>query len=424
MTNQYHLVAWNKHKRVYDAVVLGAVAVFLVVHIGVSLALADAPPDPAVLLMRALGGAAITLLHVVLCIGPLARLSEMFLPLLYNRRHLGVTMFLVGLAHAAVALFYYGLWGTQDPLHAVFFAGRSFGSIEAFPFELLGLAGLGVLFVMAATSHDFWLVQLSPRVWKGLHMLVYAAYAAVVFHAALGGLRDGGGTGGLAGLALLGAGAVVVSGLHVASGLREVVRDTAAPRLDEVAADVTGPAPAAVTARGAAPAGAQPARLVTDEAGVWVDLGPVTDIPENRARVVCLADRERIAVFRSQGKVSAVTNVCAHQGGPLGEGEIVNGCITCPWHGYQYLAHNGQSPPPYSEKIATYRVRIVADRVQVDPRPLPPGTPVEPAVFAAQPDDEALFEPVAKAPHAPPAGPSAAADGRELDVSPDDPTTP
>ena len=77
--------------------------------------------------------------------------------------------------------------------------------------------------------------------------------------------------------------------------------------------------------------------------------------------------------------VSAVTNICANQGGPLGEGKVVDGCITCPWHGWQYRPQDGRSPPPFTEKIVTYQVRIVAGRVEVDPTPLAPGTAVEPA---------------------------------------------
>src|SRR2546428_6173232 len=44
-------------------------------------------------IIRAAGSAAFLLLHVVLCIGPLCRLDSRFLPLLYNRRHLGVVTF-------------------------------------------------------------------------------------------------------------------------------------------------------------------------------------------------------------------------------------------------------------------------------------------------------------------------------------------
>jgi sulfoxide reductase heme-binding subunit YedZ len=77
--------------------------------------------------------------------------------------------------------------------------------------------------------------------------------------------------------------------------------------------------------------------------------------------------------------VSAVSNVCRHQAGPIGEGKVVDGCITCPWHGYQYLPGNGRSPAPFTERVETYDVRVVSGRVYVNPEPHEPGTPVEPA---------------------------------------------
>ena len=43
---------------------------------------------------------------------------------------------------------------------------------------------------MAATSHDFWLHNLSAPVWKRLHMLVYVAYALLIAHVTLGALQS------------------------------------------------------------------------------------------------------------------------------------------------------------------------------------------------------------------------------------------
>ena len=63
------------------------------------------------------------------------------------------------------------------------------------------------------------------------------------------------------------------------------------------------------------------------------------------------------------------------------EGRIVDGCITCPWHGYQYSPETGASPPPFIEKIPTFNARVVDGAVWVDPRPNPPGTRVEPATI-------------------------------------------
>jgi nitrite reductase/ring-hydroxylating ferredoxin subunit len=99
----------------------------------------------------------------------------------------------------------------------------------------------------------------------------------------------------------------------------------------------------------------------------------VDEMVDSRAKIFCLAG-ERIAVYRHEDRLYAIHNVCKHQGGPLGEGKIVDGCITCPWHGYQYLPQNGQSPPPFKEKVSTYDVRIVNGQVWLNPTPFPEGT--------------------------------------------------
>ncbi len=112
-----------------------------------------------------------------------------------------------------------------------------------------------------------------------------------------------------------------------------------------------------------------------------MDAGAVEDFQTDRARIVPVGGDERVAVFRYDGKLSAVSNVCAHQGGPLGEGRIVDGCVTCPWHGYQYEPHNGSSPPPFDEKVSTYRLKLESGRVFVHTNALEPGTHVDPVVI-------------------------------------------
>jgi nitrite reductase/ring-hydroxylating ferredoxin subunit len=85
-------------------------------------------------------------------------------------------------------------------------------------------------------------------------------------------------------------------------------------------------------------------------------------------------------VFRYDGRVSAISSVCQHQNGPLGEGRIVNSCVVCPWHGYEYRPEDGASRPPFTERVPTFDVRVRAGRVLVHPRPHAPGTRVEPAI--------------------------------------------
>ena len=116
-------------------------------------------------------------------------------------------------------------------------------------------------------------------------------------------------------------------------------------------------------------------RGIAADADGWLVVGPPQSIPDQAARIVAAPGGERIAVFRDGNRVGALTNLCAHQNGPIGEGRIIDGCITCPWHGFQYRLEDGCAPPPFTEKLATYRVRLRDGVVEVDPRPLPPGTP-------------------------------------------------
>jgi sulfoxide reductase heme-binding subunit YedZ len=344
MGHAYQAVGWNRQKKIYDRWLLTGVALYLVLFLGVGFVVRpDATAET--LLIRAFGTGALLLLHVVLSIGPLARLDRRFLPLLYNRRHLGVTMFLLALLHGGFALVQFHALGNLHPLVSLFVSNTRFDSLAQFPFQPLGFVALVILFFMAATSHDFWLANLTAPVWKALHMLVYLAYALIVMHVALGVLQAE--TNPVLAL-VLGAGMVWVLGLHLIAGLRE--RELDEPR-------------------------DQGAGARTDD---WVDVCAVDEIPEKRATIVTLAG-DRVAVFRYDGKVSAIGNACQHQNGPLGEGRIIDGLVTCPWHGYQYQPACGRSPAPFTEKVPTFRTRVEEGRVLVQAQALPAGTDVEPA---------------------------------------------
>lgn len=343
MSHQYRAVGWNAHKRAYDAIAVGLSATTMAVVAG-----GTAWRFPSVtvetLVLRSTAVTAFLLLHVILSIGPLCRLDRRLLPLLYNRRHLGVLTFLLAATHGLLALVQFHAGGDTHPLVSLLTSSSGWLTVSRFPFQVPGAMALGILFVMAATSHDFWLRTLTAPVWKALHMCVYVAYAALVLHLSFGALQSEV-PGWVAGL--LGVGIVWLGSVHALAAAREASADGASGRVDGT---------------------------------TWVDAGPVSRIPNRRARIVC-AGGERIAVFRYDGRLSAVSNVCQHQNGPLGEGKIVGGCIVCPWHGYEYAPETGAAPPPFTEAVPTFRVAVVDGRAYVDPRPLPAGTRVAPATF-------------------------------------------
>jgi len=172
MSASYLAVGWNRQKKIYDWVIFGFCAVYLTIFIVLTVIM---NPDYTfeTVLIRSTSTLAVLILHVILSIGPLTRINKKFLPLLYNRRHLGVTMFCIVLVHGAFSILQFHSLGNVNPFVSLFTSNTHFGSLADFPFQALGFFALIIFFLMAITSHDFWLHNLSPKVWKSLHMFVY-----------------------------------------------------------------------------------------------------------------------------------------------------------------------------------------------------------------------------------------------------------
>ncbi|MEL7011941.1 MAG: Rieske 2Fe-2S domain-containing protein [Pseudomonadota bacterium] len=343
MSVKYIPVQWNKNKYLYDAVLVICVVLFLSIYLYLAPdALAhERPINPAIHNARAFGACAFTMMTFILIIGPLARLDRRFLPLLYNRRHFGVLTSLVALTHALTILNWYFIGGPVDKYEAVLNSNLAYDRVIGFPFESFGIFALLCLGVLAATSHDFWLKFLTPPIWKALHYLIYPAYAAVVAHVMLGTGQDGH--------------APIFNGLVIGGAITVVTLHVLAALWEQTKGD--------------------PRAAKTDR---WESVCKWSEIEEGRAKIAMLSSGERVAVFRHEGALSAISNACAHQNGPLGEGRIIACLVTCPWHGFQYDVRTGRSPAPFTETIPTYDLRIEGTHVLVRTEPHPPGTPVEP----------------------------------------------
>lgn len=348
MSHAYRPVQWTPSKFVYDAVLI----VGVIAYIAVFTTLQPMFEDPARALdkptvrMKAFGTCAFLMLTMILCIGPLARLDQRFLALLYNRRHFGVIMFSVAAAHGMFVVDWYHVWSNTPKYVSVLASNTNFTSLTGFPFEIFGILALLWLCVMAVTSHDFWLAFLGAPLWKALHMGVYGVYFLVVLHVGLGILQDATGPGYLI---MTVASVVLVTGLHLAAGRQEMALDIAAP-----------------------------------QTAAWIPVAKARDLVRDRGLVVFLPGGVRAAVFRygEEGeRVSGLSNACQHQNGPLGEGRVLFDCVTCPWHGFQYRPEDGCSPPPFTEKVPTYRLKLEGDELFIDPNANPPGTYQEPVIL-------------------------------------------
>ncbi|QEG42025.1 Rieske (2Fe-2S) protein [Roseimaritima ulvae] len=64
-----------------------------------------------------------------------------------------------------------------------------------------------------------------------------------------------------------------------------------------------------------------------------------------------------VAVFREQEQWYALDAMCAHQGGPIAKGTVANGCVTCPWHGWQYELATGRQTIHNQKLLETYPLK-------------------------------------------------------------------
>ena len=105
--------------------------------------------------------------------------------------------------------------------------------------------------------------------------------------------------------------------------------------------------------------------------GVGVDVTVFEDYPGDWTPVISeseLVDDEPhraeldgvpVVVVRSGGSLYALADRCSHRGGPLSDGEVSDGCITCPWHGSRFRLDNGsveRGPAAYPQPALDVRV--------------------------------------------------------------------
>ena len=98
----------------------------------------------------------------------------------------------------------------------------------------------------------------------------------------------------------------------------------------------------------------------------WVDVGPESALPARGARTLKIGSLQ-IAVFRTgTGEVFALADRCPHRGGPLSQGIVHGGRVTCPLHEWVIDLKSGRATGVDEGSTPTYGVRIVEGRVEID----------------------------------------------------------
>ena len=80
----------------------------------------------------------------------------------------------------------------------------------------------------------------------------------------------------------------------------------------------------------------------------WFDLGPADELGKTALQRVN-ARNIALALSFKDGRFGAVSNVCNHAGGPLGEGQIEGDYLACPWHHWKFHRITGKGEPGFEE---------------------------------------------------------------------------
>ena len=97
--------------------------------------------------------------------------------------------------------------------------------------------------------------------------------------------------------------------------------------------------------------------------GNFVKVGRVADFPSGGRMVV--VDGRHVALFRVGDDFHALDNMCLHRGGPLCDGQISNGVVTCPWHGWSFVLSTGAMVQDPGTGVSRHDVRVDGDEVSV-----------------------------------------------------------
>jgi nitrite reductase/ring-hydroxylating ferredoxin subunit len=97
---------------------------------------------------------------------------------------------------------------------------------------------------------------------------------------------------------------------------------------------------------------------------VFVRVAKAAEVPPGNGRVVVVQGHP-VALFNVQGRFYAISNVCLHRGGPVGEGQLDGEIVTCPMHGWEYDVRTGANTINPAARLKTYEVRLEGDDVLV-----------------------------------------------------------
>ncbi len=106
-------------------------------------------------------------------------------------------------------------------------------------------------------------------------------------------------------------------------------------------------------------------RATIDITMALIRIAALDELPEGRL-LQRDAGATTLAVCNQAGTIHAFLGLCPHHNGPLGQGSLVDGCIVCPWHAWEFSVEKGELDYNPGIKLRRYAVVVQGLDVFVD----------------------------------------------------------
>lgn len=98
--------------------------------------------------------------------------------------------------------------------------------------------------------------------------------------------------------------------------------------------------------------------------GNWNPVGILSDFADGAIHAIEVGG-QKVILSRNGASITCFQNACAHLGFPIHDGEVANGIITCPHHGFQYDLASGECLTAPEVQLQPHAVRIVGSKVEI-----------------------------------------------------------
>ena len=96
----------------------------------------------------------------------------------------------------------------------------------------------------------------------------------------------------------------------------------------------------------------------------FIKVATKSELASGTSKKIEIEDKE-IALFNVDGNFLAIDDTCPHRGGPLSEGFVETGVLTCPWHGWQFQLETGECITNPSVCQTKYPVKVEGEDILI-----------------------------------------------------------